>query len=442
VLRVCDNTHKTQHTYPQQNNGNFGRQKSRAPQFRGHLSRFFAQKATFVVSFCMANPEIAAAPAQTITQQGQRSLSLDVFRGLTVAGMILVNTPGSWEYVYAPLRHAPWNGCTPTDLVFPFFLFAVGNALSFSIGKYQSLGSGKAVQKILTRSALIFAIGLLLNWFPFVRLQEGEFVAKSLENLRIFGVLQRIALAYLGGALIVHFFKPRAAFIIGCILLIAYWIILETFGDLTLEGNAVLPLDRWLIGENHMYKGYYSDILKSNIAFDPEGLLSAIPAITSVVFGFLAGSYIRKNGSSYSTIAHLLFTGMLLIFAALCWDLVFPINKPIWSSSYVLYTTGLALTVLSMILFVVEMKNYRGWTNVFTLFGKNPLFIFVMSGVIVKIYALIRIGDTGMYGALYKYVFQPIGGDYFGSLLFALFHVALLLLLAWFLDRKKIYIRV
>src|SRR5688572_20558146 len=147
-----------------------------------------------MLSFRMANSQTAAAPGlQTdlSKQSSQRFLSLDVFRGLTVAGMILVNTPGSWEYVYSPLRHAPWNGCTPTDLVFPFFLFAVGNALAFSIGKYQLLGSGKAVQKILTRSALIFGIGLLLNWFPFVRLQDGEFVAKSWETMRIFGVLQR-----------------------------------------------------------------------------------------------------------------------------------------------------------------------------------------------------------------------------------------------------------
>jgi predicted acyltransferase len=398
-----------------------------------------------MVSFRMANSSTAAA--QTLEtdlqkQNRQRFLSLDVFRGLTVAGMILVNTPGSWEYVYSPLRHAPWNGCTPTDLVFPFFLFAVGNALSFSIGKYQSLGSGKAVQKILTRSAMIFAIGLLLNWFPFVRLQDGEFVAKSFDTLRIFGVLQRIALAYLGGALVVHFFKPKAALIIGCILLVAYWIILETFGDLTLEGNVVLTIDRWLIGEAHMYKGYFSEVLQKNIAFDPEGLLSAIPSGSSVIFGFLAGNYIRKEGNSYSSVAHLLVAGLILIFAAQCWNLFFPINKPMWSSSYVLYTTGLAVSILSIILFFVEMKSFRSWTNPFVLFGKNPLFIYVMSGVIVKIYFLIRFNDVNAYGGLYKYVFQPLGGNYFGSLLFALFHVLLLLLLGWFLDRKRIYIRV
>jgi predicted acyltransferase len=296
---------------------------------------------------------------------------------MTIAGMILVNTPGSWQYVYAPLRHASWNGCTPTDLVFPFFLFAVGNALSFAIAKYEALGSGKVLQKIFTRTALIFGIGLLLNWFPFVRWQENEIVFKQFENLRIFGVLQRIALAYMGGALIVHFFKPVKAFVAAIVLLILYWIILLVFGDLTLEGNAVLKLDRWLIGEGHLYKGYFSTVFNQNIAFDPEGLLSAIPAIASVIFGFLVGKYIKEKGNSYEMITHLLVAGVLLVFAALCWSMVFPINKPIWSSSYVLYTTGLAIMIIAIILFFVEMKGYQRMTNPFVLFGKNPLFIYV-----------------------------------------------------------------
>src|SRR5687767_6358987 len=181
---------------------------------------------------------LSAATASTVktpSLKSTRFLSLDVFRGMTVAGMILVNTPGSWEYVYAPLRHAPWNGCTPTDLVFPFFLFAVGNAMSFSMSKYQALGSGEVLKKIFTRTALIFAIGLFLNWFPFVRWSDGEYVFRQFENLRIFGVLQRIALAYMGGALIVHFFKPVQAFAAAIFLLVIYWIILLSFGDLTLE---------------------------------------------------------------------------------------------------------------------------------------------------------------------------------------------------------------
>jgi predicted acyltransferase len=373
---------------------------------------------------------------------GSRFLALDIFRGLTIAGMVLVNTPGSWEYVYAPLRHASWNGCTPTDLVFPFFLFAVGNALAFSMPKYEALGNAEVLKKIFTRTALIFGVGLLLHWYPFVTWSEGELVFKSPENLRIMGVLQRIALAYLGAALIVHFFKPAKAFIAAAVILFAYWAILLAFGDLTLEGNAVLKLDRSLLGENHMYKGYHSEVLQRNVAFDPEGLLSTIPAVASVIFGFLAGRFLCTRGNSYETISWLFMSGLSFIFLGLCWDLVFPINKPIWSSSYVLYTTGLATVILSMIIFITDLKEQKSWSRPFVLFGRNPLLLYILSGVIVKTYFLILINDTNAYGALYQYVFQPLGGNYFGSLLFALFHVLLLLVIAWWLDRRKIYFRV
>ena len=211
--------------------------------------------------------------------------------------------------------------------------------MAFSMSKYQALGSAAVLRKIFTRTALIFAIGIFLNWFPFVRWAEGELVFRQVETLRIFGVLQRIALAYMGGALIVHYFKPISAFAWGVVLLFAYWGILLLFGDLTLEGNAVLKLDLWLLGENHMYKGYFSEALNRNIAFEPEGLLSTIPAITSVILGFLAGKYIKDKGISFEMLSHLFAIGLLTIFLAMCWNLVFPINKPIWSSSYVLYTT-------------------------------------------------------------------------------------------------------
>ena len=379
---------------------------------------------------------------KTSQKKDVRFPSLDVFRGMTIAGMILVNTPGSWEYVYAPLRHAAWNGCTPTDLVFPFFLFAVGNALSFSIPKYQALGTDKVLQKIFTRTALIFLIGLFLNWFPFVRWSEGALVFKSWSSLRIFGVLQRIALAYFGAALIVHFCKPKQAFLAALSLLIGYWLLLLSFGDLTLEGNAVLKLDRWLVGEGHLYKGYFSAVLNQNIAFDPEGLLSTIPAIASVIFGYLAGKYIKEKGNTYEMISHLLLAGLVSIFIALCWNIIFPINKPIWSSSYVLYTTGLALSILAIIIFLVDLKGRQRWTKAFVLFGKNALLIYALSGILVRIYGLILIGDTNAYGALYQYVFRPLAGNFVGSLLFAIAHVLLFLAVGWFLDRRRIYLKV
>jgi predicted acyltransferase len=384
----------------------------------------------------------SARTSESVPSTTQRFPSLDIFRGMTIAGMILVNTPGSWSYVYSPLRHAPWNGCTPTDLVFPFFLFAVGNAMSFSIGKYQALGNVPALRKIFTRAALIFAIGLFLNWFPFVRWEEGTLVAKQWENLRIFGVLQRIALAYLGGALIAHFYKPTQAFFIAAFLLVAYWIILLMYGDLTLEGNAVLKLDGWLVGDNHLYKGYFSSVANANIPFDPEGLLSTIPAIASVIFGFLVGRFIQHKGNSFEMISHLFVVGLVSIFVGLWWGILFPINKPIWSSSYVLYTTGLAMVILAMIIFIVDLRKRDGWSKPFILYGKNPLLIFALSGIIVKIYSLIRIDGVNAYAWLYNSVFQPIGGDYFGSFLFAIAHVLLFLAIAAWLDKRKIYFRV
>jgi predicted acyltransferase len=200
-------------------------------------------------------------------------------------------------------------------------------------------------------------------------------------------------------------------------------------------------LDRWLVGESHLYKGYFSKVLNGNIAFDPEGLLSTIPAIASVVFGYMVGKYLKEKGNSYESVSHLMVFGLISVFAGLCWHTVFPINKPIWSSSYVLYTTGLAMGILSIIIFMVDLKRRQGWTEPFVLFGRNPLLIYALSGIIVRIYGLILIGDTNAYGALYQYVFQPLAGNFVGSLLFAIAHVLFFLLVAWFLDRKKIYLK-
>ena len=246
----------------------------------------------------------------------------------------------------------------------------------------------------------------------------------------------------MGGALIVHYLKPVNAFATAVVLLFGYWAVLLLFGDLTLEGNAVVKLDLWLFGKEHIYQNYFSEILQRKIPFDPEGLLSTLPAISSVIFGFIAGKFLRSRGNSYETISWLFMAGLTLIFLGLCWDFVFPINKPIWSSSYVLYTTGLATVILSMIIFVTDLREIKGWSRPFVLFGRNPLLIYILSGVIAKIGGLVRIGDTNANATLYKYFFQPLGGNYFGSLLFALFHVLVLLGIAWWLDSRKVYFRV
>jgi predicted acyltransferase len=369
----------------------------------------------------------------------QRFLSLDVFRGLTVAAMILVNNPGSWSYIYAPLEHAPWHGSTPTDLVFPFFLFAVGNAMSFSMKKYAELGNKAVIQKILKRTFLIFLIGLLLNWFPFVKWSDGHLVGKSFDTLRILGVLPRIALCYGFAALMIHYLKDKGAFVAAGVILLVYWFLLIAFGQgdpYSLQGYAGLPLDKLILGENHMYKG-------EGVPFDPEGILSTLPAICNVIFGYLAGVFIQQQGKTYEMLARLMITGCILVFTALCWDLVLPINKKIWTSSYVLYTVGIALLLISVLMYIVEFKDRTKWTIIFTPFGKNPLFIYILAGVVVKLYMLVRFADgQNLYSWLYTQVFQPIAGNLNGSLLFALFHVALFWAVGWWMDQKKIYVRV
>ncbi|MBO9153281.1 acyltransferase family protein [Chitinophaga sp. GCM10012297] len=373
--------------------------------------------------------------------QNQRFLSLDVFRGLTVAGMILVNTPGSWSHVYAPLLHAKWHGCTPTDLVFPFFLFAVGNAMSFAMKKFDQLSNAQVLGKIFKRTALIFIIGLVLGLFPFVKYDgDGNLVLKSLDTLRILGVLQRIALCYGIGALLIHYLKPKGALIATCILLLGYWAILYFFGGndpYSLEGHIGLQVDRAILGEKHMYHG-------EGVAFEPEGLLSTLPAVGNVVLGYLVGLFVQRNRQSRNILLKLVLAGSAMIAVALLWNEVFPINKKIWTSSYVLYTVGIATLLLSIFIWLIELKGLRAGTYFFEVFGKNPLFIYVMSGVIVKLYFLFRIGaeKENLYGWLYGHVFQPAFGDYPGSLLFGLFHVLLLWLLGWWMDRRKIYIRV
>ncbi|WP_295127459.1 heparan-alpha-glucosaminide N-acetyltransferase domain-containing protein [uncultured Chitinophaga sp.] len=369
----------------------------------------------------------------------QRFLSLDVFRGLTVACMILVNNPGSWQFIYPPLGHAHWHGWTPTDMVFPFFLFAVGNAMSFALKKYEALGNAAVLQKIFKRTFLIFIIGLLLNWFPFVRWDGDNLVFKSLSNLRILGVLQRIALCYGIAALLIHYLKPKGALIAAVVLLFGYWGILLAFGQgdpYSLEGNAGLFIDKAILTENHMYRG-------EGVPFDPEGLLSTMTAIVNVIFGYLAGDYIQRKGKTNATVLRLAAVGAGLIALAYLWNIWFPINKKIWTSSYVLLSVGLALILIAILINLIEIQNWRKGWSFFEVFGKNPLFIFVMSGVLVKVYGLIRPAPgKNFYGWLYETVFQPLAGNMNGSLLFAIFHVLLFWLLGWWMDKKKIYIKV
>jgi predicted acyltransferase len=380
-----------------------------------------------------------------------RYYSLDVFRGATVALMILVNNPGNWSHIYAPLDHAIWHGCTPTDLVFPFFLFAVGNAMSFVMPRFEQKGDGAFWKKVITRSILIFAIGLFLNWSPFVKWDGNHLVGKPWENVRILGVLQRIAIAYFFASVIVFYTKTKGAIVIGGIILFLYWMLCWCFGNVadpfSLSGYFGTAVDKAILGESHMYHG-------EGVAFDPEGLTSTLTAIVQVIFGYLVGQYIQLKGKTQEMLVNLFVAGLILIAAGFIWDLAFPINKKIWTSSYVVYTTGLAICTIGLLIHLLEFRGAKGaWSRFFDVFGKNPLFIFFLSGFLPRVLALLRWVDhyspegkpvyTSPFPWFYQYVCKPITSDLkLGSLIYALCMIACFWLIVYVLDKKKIYIKV
>jgi predicted acyltransferase len=371
--------------------------------------------------------------------------------------MILVNNPGTWSHIFSPLKHAPWHGCTPTDLVFPFFLFAVGNAFAFVLPRFEDAGTSTFLRKVFKRTVLIFSIGLLLNWLPFMKWSGEDLVIKFWVDkvnpdtgVRILGVLQRIALCYFFAAVIIYFFKPKGAFVVSAVLLLCYWALClwaNPADPYSLEGWFGTAIDKKILGIPHMYKG-------EGIPFDPEGIMSTFPAIVQVVFGYFIGSHIRSKGATHEMLNQLFVTALLLVCTAYFWDLLFPINKKIWTSSYVLYTTGLATFTLALMVYLIEFRKVRGnGSRFFDVFGKNPLFIFVMSAVIPKTLSLLRWTDhtdeTGQNVYIsplpwfYENICKPVSTDLrVGSLLYALIMVTFMWSLAAWLDRKKIYIRV
>ncbi len=379
-----------------------------------------------------------------MTEASPRFLSLDVFRGMTICFMIIVNNPGA-NIAFWPLNHAAWHGFTPTDLVFPSFLFAVGNAMSFAMKKYQQISNAAVLSKIFKRTVLIFLIGYLMYWFPFFQANNGHWSLSPISNTRIMGVLQRIALCYCFASLMVHYLSTRTVFILSGLLLVGYWIILLVFGDhanpLGMLTNAGTYLDKWLFADSHLYHGEHRNGVP--IAFDPEGVLSTIPAIVNVVIGYYAGKFIQEKGKGYDTISKLILTGCLFIFIAICWDAVFPINKKLWSSSFVLITTGIDLVIISFLLYIIEVREWTkgNWTRFFTIFGKNPLFIYIVSEVLLIILGWIIINKKGLpeWGQSF---YQDIAPGKVGSLLFAMSFMLLCWLVGYVLDRKKIYIRV
>ncbi len=372
----------------------------------------------------------------TLSSTTNRLLSLDVFRGMTIALMILVNTPGSWSYVYPPLLHAKWHGVTPTDLVFPFFLFIVGVSLFLSSGKFNHELSKRSFLKILRRTVLIFSIGLALHWFPFSR---------SIDSLRIMGVLQRIAVAYGIGALLCLGLSQKHAWKAGIALLLGYWALMWGLGGenpYSLEDNFARKIDLLILGENHLWKGF-------GIRFDPEGLFSTLPAVGTVIFGYYIGALIKSSEDKSQLIKNLLLIGVSSIFIGLAWNIYFPLNKPLWTSSYVIYTGGIACCVLGILIELIDVRAYTKWTKPFQVFGLNPLIIYVLSGLIVKIMFMFKWENAeGKNRNVYSWLFNDVYASLlpenlkFASLLFAITIVAFCWLVGYALYKKKIVIKV
>jgi predicted acyltransferase len=384
-----------------------------------------------------------------ITQQSGRLLSLDILRGITIAGMIMVNNPGSWSYAYAPLRHAHWHGLTPTDLVFPFFMFIMGVSTFMSLRKFNFEPSGAAIWKIVRRTILIFVIGMTLGWFGQLTrgLASGEpfgVAATHFDTLRILGVLQRLALAYGFAALIAIFVKNRSLVWVVGILLAGYYLLLRLGKGFEMsEENIIAVVDKALWGTGHMYKDTTPEGVR--IAFDPEGLLSTIPSIAHVLIGFLFGKLIVENRDNHKRVEKLLIWGTILAFSGLLLQYGCPINKKIWSPTFVLVTTGFAAQLLGLLIWIIDIHKRERWSRFFHAYGVNPLIIYVFAGVMANLIANIRFSYQGepisIKSFTYSVIIQPLAGDYFGSLLYALLFITICWLFGYILYKKNIYIK-
>lgn len=368
----------------------------------------------------------------------KRLVALDVFRGATIALMIMVNNPGSWGHIYGPLGHSKWSGCTPTDLVFPFFLFIVGVSMWFAFRKFDHQFTKPVVIKVIKRAFIIFGIGLFLN-----ALRPVDSFSEFFTHWRIVGVLQRIGIAYGIGSLICLYFDEKKVKWIAGILLVGYWILLAFSGGFSLEGNLVRKIDILLLGTNHIYHGY-------GVPFDPEGLLSTIPAIVTAILGYFTGKIITTSSDNKTIVKQLLLKGIGFTILGYLWGMFFPINKPIWTSSYVIYTAGLSMIILGIAIFLIDVRGYKKLTQPFVVFGMNPLFIFVLSSFVAKtLVYLIRweTADGDMITAktwLYQNIYMPLANnvEINASLLFAITFIIIYWLIVDILYKKRIFIKI
>lgn len=377
--------------------------------------------------------------------KNERLISLDVFRGITIAGMILVNNPGTWSTIYPPLKHAPWHGCTFTDLIFPFFLFIVGVAITLSLTKRKERGDDqkKLILQIFRRSATLFLLGLTLHTFPFYNFETGNFV--DLSVVRIPGVLQRIAVVYFFASLIFLKFDLKMQAIIGASLLLIYWGLMTLipvpgvgFANLEPTTNLAAYLDNLLLG-GHLWSG--------TKVWDPEGILSTIPAISTALCGVMLGHWLKQNVDEVKKVTWIFVFGNIALVIGIIWDLTFPLNKNIWTSSYVAYTAGLALHFFGMCYWFIDVKGWNWWTKPFVVYGLNAITVFFLSGIVGRLMNMIKLtGTEGELISLKSYLFQTFFVPYFSlinaSLAWAILYVLIWLGLMWILYTKKIFIKV
>ncbi|GAB2992476.1 acyltransferase family protein [Cyclobacterium sediminis] len=369
-----------------------------------------------------------------------RYQSLDVLRGLTLALMVIVNTPGDGSTSFGPLTHADWHGLTLTDLVFPSFLFVVGNAMSFSLGKFKQKGSNAYFAKVLKRTVLIFIIGLILTAFPFFRINDSGMVPFDFASIRILGVLQRIALCYGLAATLIYFLSPKKILITSVLVLLSYWLVMFLFGipgmdPFSLEGNASGRLDLWLFSPDNLYT-------MNGVPFDPEGLLSTFPAMVNVLLGYWVGLQIQRRGGDLETVLWLAMFSVILLVVGYLWDYGFPINKKIWTSSFTLVTVGYSTLTLAVLMFVLEVRSIKGWAYFFEVFGKNPLALYILSGVLVRTLGMIRIEGQSVRNLAYKNLFEPVFPEGWASLLFSISFMLIIWLIGWWMDKNRWYVKV
>lgn len=391
--------------------------------------------------FNYSNSILAALPRN-------RLLALDVFRGLTIAAMVLVNNPGSWSFVYEPLLHAKWHGYTPTDLIFPFFVFIVGISIAIVLGRTEG-SSRNHIQLIKTaavRASKLIMLGLFLALFYYQFNQDDySWLDTQLYQIRLPGVLQRLGLVFFLTFLLVLFAKKKHHLIWTCGLLLGYWLALAGipygggFVGLYEHGNSLVAwVDDYVFGTSHVY---YREA--TPYAFDPEGLLSTLPAVASALTGVMTGYLLTNPTIELSDkIKTMMKYAVISLLLGYLWSIVFPINKALWTSSYVLVTTGWALAVLAVLLWLIDLKGYKNWSAPFVVFGANAIFFYMFSAILARLLIMTPVDDSSLHGWFYGQVLQPIFGNYNGSLAFALLFLIVSYVVMHWLYKKQIFFKV